>query len=574
MKKQRQKQEWKPFLRLLREAKIPWGLYIFNLAASMLLSTVLMRMPWVAGQIMAGEIFDRSLVITYIVVMPVSTVVNIPLSLLSSWTGYRADRNLRRIVWKRIVHMPQKDLDRIPPTSMVSRVTNDTASISYGISYCFDLVSTIYSLGVVLVTVWGINHQVTWMMLLLIPFIILACIPSHFMHAAQDEAQNALARYTNFLSERLSSIKQIKAFNAEEDEDRLNDAAAREYFKANVRMTRLSMISEPLIYSMDAVVQAIVLVFGGYLLSQAVLTSEDIVTLFMYAGSISVYAYQFVFFWQALKQSQGAARTASQIVETPGEVMERKRSFSIPDADIRLENVSFAYENGQKVLDDLSLVIPKGKTTAIVGPSGSGKTTVLKLLERLYQPSSGRILFGDIPAEDIHLNEWRESFGMVPQNSPLLFGTIRDNILYGVEEKTGEKLLDSAVEKANVQEILNRLPDGILSDVGDVGSRLSGGEKQRIALARMMIRDPEYLILDEATSALDAENEHQITEALQRLMEGRTSVVVAHSLRTIEHADHIIFLENGKVQASGTHGELLRTNPTYQRYVELQKGEC
>ena len=336
-------------------------------------------------------------------------------------------------------------------------------------------------------------------------------------------------------------------------------------------MAILDIISQPLTYGMEAVVQGIILIYGGYLLSSGKLTSADIVTLFMYSEAISNGAIQFVFFWQNLKKTQGAAKTVGTIADMAPETMERKRSFAIPDADIRLDNVSFAYDDGKKVLDGVTMDIPKGKVTAIVGPSGSGKSTVLKLLERLYEPQDGRLLFGDIDAEDIHLNEWRASFGMVPQDSPLLFGTVRDNITYGVDENTGEEALQIAIRDAKVDEILARMPDGLETDVGDVGSKLSGGEKQRIALARMMIRDPEYLLLDEATSSLDALNENAVMDALNRLMKGRTTVVVAHNLRTIENADNIIFMENGKVVDSGTHTELYDSNATYRRYVDLQK---
>lgn len=297
------------------------------------------------------------------------------------------------------------------------------------------------------------------------------------------------------------------------------------------------------------------------------------VTLYMYGSNISSMALQFVFFWQQVKKVQGATTTVSEIMQTQPEQMERTRSFAIPDADLHLEDVSFAYGDGQKVLDHVTLDIPKGKVTAIVGPSGSGKTTVLKLLERLYQPTEGKIMFGDVPAEDIHLNEWRASFGMVPQASPLLFGSIRDNVTYGMDGEVDEDALQKALAAANVTEIIERLPDGLDSEVGDVGSKLSGGEKQRIALARMMIRDPEYLLMDEATSSLDAQNENHVMSALNKLMQGRTTVVVAHNLRTVEHADNIVFMQDGQIKATGTHSELYAANETYRRYVDLQKAE-
>ncbi len=567
----KQKQEWKPFFHLLKEAKLPWGWYVFNIAASLVCSTVMVKMPQVAGKIMAGEIFDSGLVALYIAVTIGGAFASLPISVLDSWISLRADRNLRKIVWKRIIHLPMKEVDAMPPTSLVSRVTSDTSTISYTLSYIFSMFNNVYSLVLMLITIAGMNMKIFLMMGLLIPCIMLANIPSHFMYHARDEQQNAAASYTNFLAERLSALRQIKVCASEEKEDIRNDEAAKACFRARIRLAKLDFISQPLIYGMDAVVQAVVLIYGGYLLNAGEINSEVMVSLFMYAVMLPTYCYQFVFCWQNIKQSQGAARTAGKLVQTETEEMRRKQSFAIPDADLRLEDVCFAYEGKEQVLDHVSMEIPRGKVTAIAGPSGSGKTTVLKLLERLYQPDSGRIMFGGREAEDIHLDEWRASFGMVPQNSPLLFGTVRDNITYGIEGNVSEKEMDRALEAANVREIIERMQDGMESDIGDVGSRLSGGERQRIALARMILKDPEYLLLDEATSSLDAHNESRIMKALGILMRGRTSVVVAHNLRTIKHADHIIFMEKGRVVGTGTHDSLYRNNEKYRRYVDLQR---
>lgn len=555
----------------MKAAKLPWGWYILNLVISIGLVTIMVKLPQVAGEIMAGKIFDKRLVFTYILVTIGASVIMLPTSILIAWINLQTDKRLRKTIWKKIIHLPLAETDKVAPTSLVSRVTTDTATLSYGIMCFFNLINTSYGLILILIAIGKINSKMLLMLLILVPFILLATIPSHFMHDVQNQAQGALAHYTNFLAERLSSLHQIKAFTAEEKEDMLNNAASKDYFKANIKRAKLDVIAQPLIYSMDAVTQAVVLIYGGYLLSRGELQTSSIITLFMYSATIFGSASQFVFFWQSLKTAQGATKVSSEIVITESEQMERQQSFAIPDENIRLENVSFAYENGKKVLDNLIMEIPKGKTTVILGPSGSGKSTVLKLLERLYQPTSGKIMFGSIPAEDIHLNEWRDSFGIVPQDSPLLFGTIRDNITYGLNEEVSEEILQNAITRANVKEIIEHLPEGLYSDVGDVGMKLSGGEKQRIALARMVIRDPEYLLMDEATSNLDGKNEKLVSEALLDLMKGKTSVIVTHKLRAVELADNIIFMEDGKVKGCGTHEDMYEKNDTYRRYVDLQR---
>ncbi len=564
------KQNWKPIFSLIKKARLPWAWIIFNTVLSLFSSTIYTMLPYVQGQIMAGEIEDKGVIITYVLVTIAYTLIAVPTSLLSAWNAARITMNLQHTAWQRIVHQPMIHLDTVPATSLVSRITTDSDQISSSIDYVMRMFNYVYTFVITLVTIGSMNRSIMLMMAVLIPCIIIANIPSHYMHNAQYELSLARSKYTNFLAERMGALKQIKASGAEEKEDAINDAAAKAYFKANLKQALLTFLAQPLTFSMDAVVQAVILIYGGYLLSSGSVSTADMIALYSYGTTLSMYSYEFVLFWQYVKKGQGAAHTVANFIDYPTETMERKKSFVFPDTSLRLEDVSFAYEGGEKVLDRVNLEIPTGKVTAIVGPSGSGKTTVLKLLERLYQPTEGRIMCGDTPAEDIHLNQWREAFGMVPQSSPLLFGTIRDNITYGIDEGVTDENLKRAMEGANVTEIVDRMPDGLQTDVGDVGSKLSGGEKQRIAIARMMIRDPEYLLLDEATSNLDAENEYQITAALSQLMKGRTSVVVAHNLRTIKNADNIIFMAGGRVKSQGTHQQLYDTDPDYRRYVDLQ----
>jgi ATP-binding cassette subfamily B protein AbcA/BmrA len=239
------------------------------------------------------------------------------------------------------------------------------------------------------------------------------------------------------------------------------------------------------------------------------------------------------------------------------------------NADIKLENVSFKY-NTQDVLSNVDMVIPKGKVTAIVGPSGSGKTTILSLLERLYVPQGGKIKFGDTEVESINLDEWRNATGYIQQNSPLLSGTIRDNITYGMNRDVKDEEVFRAAKLANAYDFIMKLPEGFDTNIGQLGGKLSGGERQRIALTRMIIKDPDYLLLDEATSSLDAENESQVQAALDNIMKGKTAVVVAHNMKTVVNADNIIVLDGGKVQASGKHDELYKKNNLYKQYFDLQ----
>ena len=233
-----------------------------------------------------------------------------------------------------------------------------------------------------------------------------------------------------------------------------------------------------------------------------------------------------------------------------------------------MDNVTFRYED-RDVIQNVTVLIPKGKVTAIVGPSGAGKTTLLSLLERLYTPDEGEIRFGKTPVETIHLDEWRGATGYIQQSSPLLSGTVRENITYGLNREADESEIIAAAKKANCYDFIARLPQGFDTPVGAMGGKFSGGERQRIAIARMIIKDPDYLLLDEATSNLDAENELEVQQALNGLMKGRTAIVVAHNLRTVVNADNIIVMDQGRIQAVGTHETLYGTCDLYTKYFDL-----
>lgn len=252
-----------------------------------------------------------------------------------------------------------------------------------------------------------------------------------------------------------------------------------------------------------------------------------------------------------------------------------KREESMKDVleqssgDITFNNVTFSYDD-RKVLQNINFVIPKGKVTAIVGPSGGGKTTILSLIGRFYDPDVGQIVLGHTPADKIHLDEWRDNLSYVSQGSPLLSGTIKENIIYGSTENISDEDIYDAAKDANALECIEKFPEGFHTEVGEMGSKLSGGQRQRIAIARAIIKNPKYLLLDETTSSLDAQTASTIQEGLERLMVNRTTIVVAHNLRTVQNADQILVLDEGKVNGIGTHKQLLETSALYENLVEIQ----
>lgn len=565
------KQPWGPFVKQVLGPNVPWAWYIGNMVVNMLVANISMAGYMLTGQIMSGEAVENpSILWQYVGLMVLSMAIGIVTGISGGWADMWTERKLQTRLWTKMIRMPMRLYDRQAPSSLISRVTADTMLVTYSLSYVFQLVTFVYSLGLMLGMIWGMNRNITLALLLVLPYIWATMyIPGRFKSRAKEAVQAKLAKLTTFVAERLSAITLVKSAASENADLQLGYECAEEYYKANVKYWLIDAAAQPFTYGTEGIVGAIMLITGSVMVQKGTLDMASLMTMFAMRESIYLYMIQFVFCFHNLKDSQGSTAKIADIMASQPEVLERERSFTQPDADIAFEDVSFRYED-RDVIQNVSVIIPKGKVTAIVGPSGAGKTTLLSLLERLYIPNGGQIKFGDTPVEKIHLDQWRGAMGYIQQNSPLLSGTIRDNIVYGLDREARDEEIVAAAKKARAYDFIMKLPDGFNTDIGQLGGKLSGGERQRIAIARMIIKGPDYLLLDEATSALDAENETEVQAALSGMMEGRTAVVVAHNLRTVVNADQIIVMDRGRIQATGTHRSLYGTNALYTKYFDLQ----
>jgi ATP-binding cassette subfamily B protein AbcA/BmrA len=310
--------------------------------------------------------------------------------------------------------------------------------------------------------------------------------------------------------------------------------------------------------------------YGGARVASGALTAGDLVAFILYLIQIVLPVTMLTNAVNQLQKARGATQSIIALLGAPEEAMEGGEAVVRTDEAIRFEDVSFSYKAGESVLKGLSFSLEPGSVTAIVGPSGAGKTTVFSLLERFYEPDSGRILLGDRPIKDYGLSSWRARIGYVPQDSPLMAGSIRDNLGYGSTRALSEPEIREAAAMAYADEFIERLPEGYDTDVGERGVKLSGGQRQRIAIARALLRDPAILMLDEATSSLDSAAEEWVQEAMDNLMRGRTTLVIAHRLSTVVDADRILFLEGGEITGAGSHEELLASHRLYRSFAVRQ----
>jgi ATP-binding cassette, subfamily B, bacterial AbcA/BmrA len=558
------------FLRLLKLAKLPWGKCALFILASMAVSTLSVFLPEVAGEIMDGNIFDAALIRTYAWVTIVSGVASIIIAIFQGWIMNLCDRNLQQAVSKKLIHIPMKHFLEMSPSSLISRVTADTSMVSYLVFYLISMFTMIYTLVLTLVEVFKISSRMTASLLLVVPWSVAVCVISgRLVSRANDNRQTAYAKLTSYVADRLFNIRLIKSCGMEEKEIESNSKKTDELYNADKKLGLVQMVVQPLTYSASALCKALMLVYGGVLVAKGEINAGDLVTLVMYLEVVPVYIIQPILCYETIKEVQGMTAEAGRITELPDEPMQSEISFALADADIHFKDVSFRYKEST-ILDHVSFTIPQGKVTAIVGVSGVGKTTILNMLERFYTPTEGEILFGNTSIDRIHLNEWRDAFGYIQQNSPLLSCTIRENICYGLDRPVSEQELINAAKQANAYDFIMDLPDGFETDVGEEGGKLSGGQRQRIAIARTLIKNPDYLLLDEATSNLDAKNTADVQAAIRSVIKGRTAIIVSHNMKEIRNADHIIVISQGKVSSTGTHDELYGTDSVYTTFCDLQ----
>ena len=569
IRRQQESGMWKSYVRLLFKTKLPWFWLGFLTLLNIADITLGLLLPAYTAQVASGVI--TSTVITGVVVVIVVRVLfSGIIRYIAKITSYKIDIRYRKLIWNRLMRSPIKLFDDVKPSEMVSRTVNDTSQISTVISGLLPgLVGMAYGTVYIAKVLYGYDWRLSAGLVLYTPVYVLSIIYyGKWNYRTHKYTQNRLAGLTQFLSELLVSIPLIKSFANEQKETDRGKDNIQLYYRANMKRSLTAWVNTPLTSILNLVMELFVIVFGIYLVTQGTITIQIWIAFFMYVGMYFGMLETFGLMYTQIKQSQGATSRIAHLVENDLEQYHREQEVNSNQLDLEFNHVTFAY--GDKlVLDEVSFAVPYGKVTAIVGPSGGGKSTILALLQQLYHPIDGQISFGGTPIEKFHLDSWRNLFSYVAQDSPLFAGTIRENIMYGLEREVSESELINAAENANILTFINEQPDKFDAPVGEGGSSLSGGQRQRIAIARAFLRNSDFLLLDEAMASLDVQSEKAVQAAMSVLMEGRTAIVVAHDLSIIRNADQIILLNEGKVETTGTHDEVIKESELYRQFVEF-----
>ncbi|WP_046175839.1 ABC transporter ATP-binding protein [Domibacillus indicus] len=562
------------FLRLLKELRPPKKLLMIALALSLFETAASLFVPLFTGNLvdqLAIDAISRTVLILLAAAFLVQVIAGGFSFYFMRSAGEQMTASLREKLWKHVLNLPVSYYDQNESGNTMSRVTQDTNTVKMLITdHLVTFATGIISITGSVIILLYIDWQMTVVMLLSVPAAMLILMPlGRKMYGISKETQNEMASFTGTLSRVLSDIRLVKSYTASEAEYENGRSGIRRLLLFGLKEARIQAIISPFMSLIMMAVLVVLIGYGGVRVASGALSAGSLTSIIIYMFQIVIPVSQMASFFTAFQKAAGATERIQSILQTKTEKPDGL-PLSAGRRAIRFERVSFQYETDKPILQDISFSVPEGTTTAIVGPSGSGKTTLFSLLERFYLPAEGTILLGADPIAQFQLYDWRQRIGYVAQESPVMSGSIRDNITYGTNREISDEEIRAAAVQANAFSFIEQLPEQFDTKVGERGVKLSGGQRQRIAIARAILRNPDILLLDEATSSLDSTSEALVQEALNGLMHGRTTLVIAHRLSTVVHADQIVILEHGRVTGMGKHAELLRSHAVYRELAQKQ----
>jgi len=493
------------------------------------------------------------------------------------WIGERISADIRKTVFKHVINLHPSFFDENLSGEIQTRITTDTSIIQsvISVSVSIALRNTIMFFGGIILMLIS-NPKLSLVVFALIfivvfPLRYFGLKVRQFSRASQDRIANAGA----YVGETLLNIKTVHSFNHQEIDKTAFEKHIEYTFSAGIAHVRMRALMITSILTLVAFAMGCMLWVGGHDVMNGTISAGELAAFAFYAGAVGVAVAAISEVIGDLLRAAGAMErlmellSAENILELNNKKTEVANTRNKGEIEIRNLNFSYASRPDKKALNNLNLSVGSGETLALVGHSGAGKSTLFDLLMRFYDPQSGQIFIDQQDIATLKLSDLRAKLSIVPQNPTIFTGDVLMNIRYGKPDATMEEVI-AAADAAYASEFINELPKKYETYIGEAGAQLSGGQRQRIAIARAILRNPEILLLDEATSALDAKSESIVQLALDKLMENRTSVVIAHRLATVMNADRIAVIDDGEIIAIGKHQELLKTCPLYERLAELQ----
>ncbi|MCX7981285.1 MAG: lipid A export permease/ATP-binding protein MsbA [Syntrophales bacterium] len=491
---------------------------------------------------------------------------------LMQYIGLRIITDLRNELYRRIQMQSLSFFSRYPTGVLMSRITNDVGTIQGAVS---EAVTSLFKDSFTILGLIFVIFYRDWKLALLgmVIFPIVAYPIATFgrkMRNIARRSQITMGTLNTLLHETISGTRIVKAFGMEEYENRRFRAENERLFNLYIKAVSVSALSSPLMEFLGGIGIAAIVLYGGYQVISGATTPGNLFSFLTALIMLYEPIKRLTNVNNTIQQGIAGAQRVFEIIDQEPEIKNKPGAIDLPPIShsIEIENVSFAYED-QPVLKGINLSIQAGEIIAFVGASGGGKTTLANLIPRFYDVTEGRILIDGHDIRDVTVESLRAQIGMVTQQTILFNDTVRNNIAYGDITRSEEEIINAA-KAANAHDFIMQLPEGYDTVIGEQGAKLSGGERQRISIARALIKNPPILILDEATSSLDTEAEAEVQSALEKLMEGRTTILIAHRLSTVRNADRIIVISDGRIVEEGTHESLIEKRGEYYRLYLLQ----
>ena len=570
--------EQNPLFFLFKRLSWPYGLIIAAVIITSLGSLSGLLVPLFTGRLVdkfSVSSINWGMIAIFGSIFLVNALLSgIGLYLLSK-IGEKIIYAIRSLLWEHIIQLKIPFFDKNESGQLMSRLTDDTKVINEFISQKLpNLLPSVLTLVGSLVMLFIMDWKLTLLTFITIPVFILIIVPlGRVMQKISTNTQSEIANFSGLLGRVLTEMRLVKVSNTERLELDNAHTNLKKIYRLGLKQAKISAVVQPISGVVMLLTIAIILGFGALEIGTGAITPGTLIAMIFYVIQLSMPLINLSTLVTDYKKAVGASSRIYEIMQEPiepTEALSESKDVTIIDGELVFEHVDFKYDV-KKILEDVSFSIPQGEVSAFVGPSGSGKSTIFNLIERMYDIERGDIKYGNQSIFDIPLSKWRTKIGYVMQSNSMMSGTIRDNILYGINRKVDDEELIEYAKLANCHDFIMQFDEGYDTMVGERGLKLSGGQRQRIDIARSFVKNPDILLLDEATANLDSESELKIQEALETLMEGRTTVVIAHRLSTIKKAGQIVFIDKGEVTGKGTHHELMASHDKYRHFVTSQK---
>ncbi|MBO7530926.1 MAG: ABC transporter ATP-binding protein [Lachnospiraceae bacterium] len=572
----------KLLLKLSREAVRYRGLYLIAILSTLILTVINLAAPKVLSA-MTGIVSDgvddegMSMIWQLTLILVLLYLARVLFRFLNNYLAHKAAwylvGDLRTRTYDKLERMHIGYFHDKQTGDLMSRIVNDTRD--FELLYAHMIPETITNFVTfigVLIVLLTINPKLALITCSPIPLIFLSgIIFSKKVRPFFKASQNKMGELNGKLQDNLSGLQEIQSFGREEYETGQVNEKNFEHIRAMLKALKISAIFHPTVEFISSIGTILVVAFGGYLAWKEGLKVEDVVAFLLYLGLFYAPVTGLANLLENMQQSLAGAERVMTVLDAPCEIKDAPDAVPLKEVkgSIAFDHVSFSYETGGVILDDISFECAPGKMLALVGPTGVGKTTMTKLISRFYEPTSGKILVDGHDINTVTIESLRQNISPVLQDTFLFNGTIAENIGYAAPEADMDRIIEAA-KAANIHKDIMNMPDGYQTLVGERGLRLSGGQKQRVAISRAILRKSPIIVLDEATASVDVETEKQIQEAINNISGRKTIIAIAHRLSTIRNADMILVIENGHIVEKGTHEELIALGGTYARMSSIQ----